>query len=44
MTLADLLAKANLPVIKDFLFQGTCYFICQSTINCITAQYCRVTE
>lgn len=26
------------------MFQGTCYFICQTTINCINAQYCRVSN
>lgn len=44
MTLANLLAKMTVPLVNDFQFQGTCYFICNSSINCISAQYCRVSS
>lgn len=44
MTLANLLALTTVAQVKDFVFQGTCYFVCQSTISCISAQYCRVSN
>jgi hypothetical protein len=42
LTLAQVLVPITAAKILDFQFQGTCYFICQSTISCINALSCNV--
>ncbi len=44
MTLASLNTLSIIPEVNDYQFKGTCYFICQSTISCINAEYCTVTK
>ncbi len=44
MSLIQLNALTIVPLTQNFEFQGTCYFICQSSVSCITAQYCTVTK
>ena len=42
MTLANLAGPTFPPQVKDFQFHGSCYFICQNTITCIKAEYCKL--
>jgi hypothetical protein len=42
LTLPQVLVSTTAPKLNDFQFQGTCYFVCQSNITCITALSCTV--
>lgn len=44
LTLAQVTTPITAVQTQDFIFQGTCYFVCQSTITCITAVSCTVTN